>query len=201
MFCENCGAQLPEGSKFCGSCGSVLAAGATSSTFESNPEPQAQSYNQTQYQNGYQNYDQSQYQQNGYQNYSQSYEQPQGAKILSAEDSEAYAMAGKALKFGILSVCFSWFTILGVIFGINGITKFRKANKMGSKSPKKYVGLGLSIYGLIMTAVLLFYFAYIALIFGVAVGSYADSVHSKSYKVKDHDKEFSKIIEEIEAEY
>jgi hypothetical protein len=32
MFCPNCGAQIPDGSTFCGSCGKALAAGAPSYT-------------------------------------------------------------------------------------------------------------------------------------------------------------------------
>ncbi len=45
MFCKNCGAQLPDGSAFCGSCGTALNAQQAAPAYEE-PVYNAQSYNQ-----------------------------------------------------------------------------------------------------------------------------------------------------------
>lgn len=42
MFCTKCGAELPEGTKFCPACGTpAAAAGVASSTAPATPSPEA----------------------------------------------------------------------------------------------------------------------------------------------------------------
>lgn len=171
MICKNCGAYVEDGTKFCTSCGASVDA-----TTNNNPppfEPTGSYY---------------------------SAEQPQ-ARVLSAEDPEAYRVAGSSLTFGILSVCFSWLSILGVIFGIVGITKMRKAGRMGSKSPKKYVGLGLSIYGIIasiaITIYLIYVFGMLAFVLGMAKEEYDNGRNSGELT----DAEIERIINDIEEEF
>ena len=48
MFCPNCGVQLPDGSKFCGSCGAqIVAADQVQPAAQAQPEPAAQPHCQS----------------------------------------------------------------------------------------------------------------------------------------------------------
>ena len=183
MICKNCGAYVEDGTKFCTSCGTPIEAPAADTTYSSNTGNSYSSDN-------YQAFEPA----GGY--YS---EQPQ-ARILSAEDPEAYRVAGSSLTFGILSVCFSWLSLLGIIFGIVGITKMRKAGKMGSKSPKKFVGLGLSIYGIIQSVIVGIYLIYVIGMFAFVFGMASDEYHSMRDSGEITDAQIEEFLEDLEDE-
>ena len=144
MFCENCGAQVPDGAKFCESCGSPVKV-ATPEPVAETEETVSTIENVTEnaevvQESGEYDYDQpaqqpSAYESgNGYTGYTDPYAQPQGGKI-------GFAIA--SLVCGILSLvccCTSWTAVtLGVVAIVMGIIVLVKA----------YNGKGMAITGLI----------------------------------------------------
>ena len=84
MFCNNCGAQIPDGSPFCPSCGAQQAQQAQQQAYQQQPQGYQQPYQQQGYQQPYQQQAYQQpYQQQGYQQpYGQpGYQQPYGQQI------------------------------------------------------------------------------------------------------------------------
>ena len=73
MFCPNCGNQLPDTAKFCGSCGAQM-----------NAQPQAEAQPATE------PYQQAQYQQAS-QPYQQTYQQAQPAAVVTSDKSKIAA--------------------------------------------------------------------------------------------------------------
>ena len=94
----------------------------------------------------------------------------------SQPSAEDYALASSALKFGILSLVFSWMpvlSILGIIFGVIGKKKANQAREANggyfAKCRVAYilsrVGLGVSI------GMTIFWVIYIAILVGVIISA------------------------------
>ena len=163
MICTNCGAEIPEGAKFCISCGTPAAAAppVEQPVYEA-PQapayeaPQAPVYEQPQaapvyaaaaapQQPQYQQYQQPQYQQQP-----TYYAQPQPADA---------GVSGKpALTFGILGIVFActfYLSFLGIIFSAIGIGKAKAFRAAAGQlyGPAK-VGKILATIGLIVGIIL-----------------------------------------------
>lgn len=87
------------------------------------------------------------------------------------ESPEGKSAATAALVWGIIAFVLSWIP-LGFIFGIIGISKARKAMKLGVKNGMSITGLVLAIIGLISGIFMTIYWI-IALIALIAAGSYS----------------------------
>jgi hypothetical protein len=141
--CPNCGAQVADNEKFCGSCGAVQPeAGSSQNT---------QNYDtQTNMNTGY-NQGNSQYNTGNY------YQQP--VKPTSG-------MAVASLVLGIVTWIFGWFTlaipgILGLIFGIVGIQQCKHGTKGGN---------GMAIAGLVLSIIMVAIY-FIALIYAMSIAN------------------------------
>jgi hypothetical protein len=162
MICTNCGAEIPEGAKFCISCGTAAAAAAPQVEQPVYEAPQAPAYEAPQ-QPAYEQppvyaaaapqqpqYQQQAYQQPQYQQQPTYYAQPQPA---------AAAVSGKpALTFGILGIIFActfYFSFLGIIFSAIGLGKAKAFQAAAGQlyGPAK-VGKILSVIGLIVGIIL-----------------------------------------------
>lgn len=178
MICTNCGAEIPEGAKFCISCGTPAAAAPVEQPVPEAPQapvyeqpqapiyeqpqaapvyaaaaaPQQPQYQQPQYQQP-QQYAQPQYQQ---------YQQPQYQQqpTYYAQPQPDAGVSGKpALTFGILGIvfaCFPWLiSILGIIFSAIGLGKAKafKAAAGQLYGPAK-VGKILATIGLIISIIM-----------------------------------------------
>ena len=127
MFCPHCGAQLPDGTAFCTSCGQPTA---------QQPSPDQQAFQQQPYQ-------QQPYQQQPYQPV---YPQP--------KQSNGMGITGFVLALLALLLCWvpvlNWILwILGLIFSIIGMFKKPKGLAIA--------GLIISLIGLIVDIVLIIY--------------------------------------------
>ena len=117
MFCNNCGAQIPDGSPFCPSCGAQQAQQAQQQAYQQQPQGYQQPYQQQGYQQqAYQQpYQQQAYQQQGYQQPygQQAYQQPYGQQIPQ-----------QGMKWHKFLVYFALWAnaILNVIMGILSLT-------------------------------------------------------------------------------
>ena len=170
MICTNCGAEIPEGAKFCISCGTPAAAAppveqpvpeAPQAPVYEQPQaapvyaaaaaPQQPQYQQPQYQQP-QQYAQPQYQQ---------YQQPQYQQqpTYYAQPQPDAGVSGKpALTFGILGIVFActfYLSFLGIIFSAIGLGKAKafKAAAGQLYGPAK-VGKILATIGLIVGIIL-----------------------------------------------
>ena len=126
-FCKNCGNELLDTAAFCPKCGTAAENPAPT---QATPAPEANQQPQYQQAPNYQapNYNQYQPQQQGYNQYQpqQNYYQPQQNYYQPAQDvnnfneaTEVDVPVGKGIKslvFGILSLCFFYVPVLGIIF-------------------------------------------------------------------------------------
>ena len=157
MICTKCGAEIPEGAKFCISCGTPAAAPAPQVEQPVYEAPQAPAYEAPQ-QPAYEQPpvyaaaapQQPQYQQPQYQQQPTYYAQPQPADA---------GVSGKpALTFGILGIIFActfYFSFLGIIFSAIGLGKAKAFQAAAGQlyGPAK-VGKILSVIGLIVGIIL-----------------------------------------------
>jgi hypothetical protein len=161
MICTKCGAEIPEGAKFCINCGNAAVAAEPAPQVEQPvyEAPQQPVYEAPQQQPVYAaapqqpQYQQPQYQQPQYQQ--PQYQQP----TYYAQPQPAANVSGKpALTFGILGIIFActfYFSFLGIIFSAIGLGKakaFRAA--AGQLSGPAKVGKILSTIGLIVGIIL-----------------------------------------------
>ena len=177
MICSNCGAELADGAKFCGVCGTPVVMEAASRAAENvqaaaadaapafeapvfdtpvleAPAPEAPVFTapvfETPQQPTYQQpvYQEPVYQQPTYQQ--PTYQVPNDTPVV---DEQERASAKSVLTMGILSVAFAAFfytAILGVIFGAIGLGKAKTyAAQYQTFSPKARIGKYLSLGGLI----------------------------------------------------
>ena len=101
MFCPNCGAQIPDGTKFCTSCGASLEATQQPQQQPQYQQPQQQYQQQPQYQQSSQQQyqQQSQYQQ-PQQQYQQQYQQPQYQQYQQSQYQQQYYQANSQPSVG-----------------------------------------------------------------------------------------------------
>jgi len=127
MFCKNCGAQQPDNSKFCTSCGSSIAAAQQPIQQPVQSAPQQQ-FSQAQ---------QSQ----------QQFSQPIVAQQMTqAGDGEATT----SLICGIAGLVLCWIPIIGLILNILAIVFARKAKGKGSIGAKATIGMVLGIVAIVI---------------------------------------------------
>lgn len=145
MFCSNCGTQINDGAKFCGTCGAQIPQ-ENVQVVEEQPNVQQPVMGQVIYQ-----------------------AEPE---VDPVRKEMADKVAGSALTWGILSLVFAYATgFLGIIFACVGFSKARQFKYLnnGVLEGKAKVGRGLSIGGLWlgigMTLFLILYIGLFALVF------------------------------------
>ncbi len=160
MICTKCGAEIPEGAKFCINCGNAAVAAEPAPQPEQPvyEAPQQPAYEAPQQQPVYAAPQQPQYQQPQYQQ--PQYQQP----TYYAQPAPNPGVSGKpALTFGILGIIFActfYLSFLGIIFSAIGLGKakaFRAAAGQlygPAKVGKILATIGL-IVGIIMTVICL----------------------------------------------
>ena len=163
MICTKCGAEIPEGAKFCINCGNAAVAAEPAPQPEQPvyEAPQQPAYEAPQQQPVYAAPQQPQYQQPQYQQ--PQYQQPQYQQpTYYAQPAPNPGVSGKpALTFGILGIIFActfYLSFLGIIFSAIGLGKakaFRAAAGQlygPAKVGKILATIGL-IVGIIMTVI------------------------------------------------
>lgn len=169
MFCQNCGTQLENGTRYCPNCGVPVAA----------PEPPAYE-DRTVAASGsfYQQPEQPMYEQPEQPVYQQP-EQPAYQEPVVTSNPEANALSTPILIFGILGIAFGcsfYLSFLGIIF--SGIAKGKVKQFLaagGVLSGKAKVGNILAKVGMILGIVLTVFFVIwvIAIIVAAVQGSNA----------------------------
>ena len=187
MICKHCGNEMEPNAKFCGVCGAVNEATINGQPIE-DTKPQYAQPTQPQYgqpvqsqygqpvQPQYGQPVQSQYGQPAQPQYGQpaqpqygqpvqpQYGQPAqyGASYNPAPDPVANSYAGRALGFGITSLCCCWlpffFSIIGIVFGAMAIkqsSNYARVASTGSGRAKTgrilgIIGLGIGEHRLIL---------------------------------------------------
>lgn len=165
MICTKCGAEIPEGAKFCINCGTPAAETAPQPEQPVYEAPQQPAYEapqqpvyaaapqQPQYQQPQYAPQQPQYQQPQYQQ--PQYQQP----TYYAQPAPNPGVSGKpALTFGILGIIFActfYFSFLGIIFSAIGLGKAKAFRAAAGQlyGPAK-VGKILATIGLIVGIIL-----------------------------------------------
>ncbi len=155
MFCKNCGAQIPDGSAFCGNCGTSM----NEPVSQPNPQPVSQPAPQPEYREPV--YQQQVYQQPSYQQ--PVYQQPpvyQQQPVVKTPGNPGKGMGVAALVMGIVSCCLFWIPyfnslcllmcIAGIILSAIGIKKSKSA---GASVGLSVAGLVLSILGMIFSLI------------------------------------------------
>ncbi|MBQ7248320.1 MAG: zinc-ribbon domain-containing protein [Lachnospiraceae bacterium] len=166
MFCKNCGANIPDGSRFCPECGTSFEAEQAA-----NAEPQYQepSYQQPQYQ-------QPQYQQPQYQ---QPY-QPQYQQTATAPDGKplrgnGFAITG--LVLAILTVFLCWIPFFGPLLGIAAVI----FSALGIRTQLKAMG----ITALVISILFLIVGVFITVITIIAMQYATSWLDSSGYNLND----------------
>ena len=170
MICTKCGAEIPEGAKFCINCGTPAAAEpapqAEQPVYEAPQQPAYEAPQQPAYEAPQQPVyaaaapQQPQYQQPQYAPQQPQYQQPQYQQpTYYAQPQPAAGVSGKpALTFGILGIIFActfYFSFLGIIFSAIGLGKAKAFRAAAGQlyGPAK-VGKILSTIGLIVGIIL-----------------------------------------------
>jgi len=168
MFCESCGATIPDGQAFCSNCGAAAPAQApVQAAPQPAPQPVAQPVQYAQ--------PAAQPVQQPVQQYAQPAPQVQPVYVqpvvaVPAEPRKSSGMAIAGLIMGIFTVIFCWvpvlswiLALLGLIFSIVGIAK-----KNGGAKGAAIAGLVLTILGVILGIVLY------AAVLGTSLNSYME---------------------------
>ena len=175
MICRHCGNEIASDAKFCGVCGAVNEATINGQPIEDtkpqNAQPVQPQYGQPaqpQYaqpaQPQYGQPAQPQYVQPAQPQYTQpvqtQYAQPAqyGASYNPAPDPVASGYAGRALGFGITSLCCCWlpffFSIIGIVFGALAIKQSSNYSRVASVvSGRARTGRILGIIGLVISII------------------------------------------------
>ena len=183
MVCKHCGNEIEADAKFCGTCGT-----AVETTISEQPIEDTQPQNEQPVQSQYDQPAQPQYGQSAQPQYSQpaqpqygqptqpqygqpvppQYGQPMqpqygqpaqyGASYQPAPDPVASGYAGRALGFGITSLCCCWlpvfFSIIGIVFGALAIKQSSNYARVASvASARAKTGKVLGIIGLVISII------------------------------------------------
>ena len=189
MFCKNCGANIPDGSRFCPECGTSFEAEQAA-----NAEPQYQepSYQQPQYQQPVepvqpqyaqpvqpvyaqpeqQPYQQPQYQQTPYQ---QPYQQPATAPDGKPLRGNGFAITG--LVLAILTVFLCWIPFFGPLLGIAAVI----FSALGIRTQLKAMG----ITALVISILFLIVGVFITVITIIAMQYATSWLDSSGYNLND----------------
>lgn len=169
MFCENCGFQMAEGTKFCPSCGRQVMSAAQPVAPQPAPQPV---------------YTQPVYTQPVYTQPVQQpvYQQPVYTQPVATAEPEQKSYSGAGpLVLGLLAFFFSWTGLLGIILGAigKGISNKKKAEygyvNGASKTGRVFATLGI-IFGIIA---LIFWIAYIIIMVVAAIkGGYTEYINN-----------------------
>ena len=144
MICSKCGAEIPDGSKFCPVCGVSFDVAAAPQYQQPQPQPQFQ-----QAAPGYQQ---------------PVYQQPQPAVAPDGKPMRSKGIAIAALVVGILAGVFCWFVpILGPVLGIVAII----LGALGIRSEAK----GMAIAGLVIGIVALIVGIIVTIVWIVALSA------------------------------
>lgn len=176
MFCQNCGASLEDGAKFCPNCGTPVAASVRPTVQPTGTEPR---FEKTVY-------EQPAYEQPQAPVYEHPmYEQPAAPVYREPEatvvNEETNALGKATLIFGIIGLAFSlsfYMSFLGIIFSAIGRGKLKSYLASGGElAGKAKVGgilskLGL-IFGIILTAFFVIWL--FVIIIGAVNGNYSTS--------------------------
>ncbi len=149
MYCRNCGNELPEGANFCPACGTgndveVVAEAQATEPVEAVTDDTA-------------------------------FEDAISAEVYTPEvkeedNTEKDAKAGNILTFGILSVIFAEFGIVGLIMAIIARRKVAEfVEQYGETSGRATVGKHLSTGGYIASIVMTVFWGIYTVLLGVAV--------------------------------
>ena len=167
MFCESCGASIPDGQAFCSNCGAAAPVQAAQPAPA--PQPMAQPVQPVQPVQQYAQQPMAQ----PVQQYAQPVAQPvyvQPVVAMPAQPRKSSGMAIAGLVMGILTLIFCWVPflswilgLLGLIFSIIGIAK-----KNGGAKGAAIAGLILTILGAIVGIALY------GLVLGTSVNEYLE---------------------------
>ncbi len=171
MICTKCGAEIPEGAKFCINCGNAAVAAEPAPQPEPPvyEAPQQPAYEAPQQQPVYAAPQQPQYQQPQYQQ--PQYQQPQYQQpTYYAQPAPNPGVSGKpALTFGILGIIFActfYLSFLGIIFSAIGLGKAKAFRAAAGQlyGPAK-VGKILATIGLIIAIIMTVIYVSVLLVF------------------------------------
>lgn len=150
-FCSNCGAEIPEGTKFCPNCGAAVKIQPVTGT-----QTGAQGASGNQAQNNY--------------NQGNSY-QPAAYKSSSSGE-EGHGLAIGSLVCGIIGVV-CWFfgagSFLSIILGIVGLVLAGNSKKSGNSEGVRTAGFILSLIALIVGIIVFLYVVVVLSLFGATM--------------------------------
>lgn len=149
-FCSNCGAEIPEGTKFCPNCGAAVkiqpAAGQ--------PDYQGSTGNQPQ------------------DNYNRVNSYQPAANNASSSGEEGHGLAIGSLVCGIIGVV-CWFfgagSFLSIILGIVGLVLAGNSKKNGNSEGVRTTGFILSLIALIVGVIVFLYVVVVISLFGATM--------------------------------
>lgn len=157
MYCNNCGANIPDGSAVCPYCAASTAPSVNSQSPYGESQYGQSQYGQTQYQQpqyGQPQYGQPQYQQPQYgqpqygqpQYQQYGFQQPYGAPIYNEKD------ISNSKTLGILSIIFGFFSpLIGWILGGIGMSKTKNVLAIAPGQPEAESANKLCLAGVIVS--------------------------------------------------
>ena len=183
MFCESCGALIPDGQSFCSNCGA--SAPAQAAPVQAAPQPAPAPQPMAQPVQPVQQYAQPAPQPvQPVQQYAQPVQQAQPVYVqpvvaIPAQPRKSSGMAIAGLIMGIFAIVLCWFPVvnwilglLGLIFSIIGIAK-----KNGGAKGAAIAGLILTILGAILSI------AMFGAIMGTSLNQYVEQAESAASSV------------------
>ena len=183
MFCESCGASIPDGQAFCSNCGAPAPAQAA--PVQAAPQPAPAPQPMAQPVQPVQQYAQPAPQPvQPVQQYAQPVQQAQPVYVqpvvaIPAQPRKSSGMAIAGLIMGIFAIVLCWFPVvnwilglLGLIFSIIGIAK-----KNGGAKGAAIAGLILTILGAILSI------AMFGAIMGTSLNQYVEQAESAASSV------------------
>ena len=166
MFCKNCGASIPDGSRFCPECGTAFDAASDAGT---------QGAGFSQEQSGQSTYQEPVYQQPVYQQAQPQWQpQPQYQQPKTTPDgkplrSNGFAITG--LILAILTVFLFWIPFFGILLGIAAII----FSALGIRTEMKAMGITALVISILFLLAALFMTVFTVLLVNTAFGGYGNS--------------------------